>query len=176
MCVSSKSSKSITKTHQCERDRDTIRFQNVEHAAETVKQHGRRERVRFEHHFHEKEEVLLEKQGDFVVYLWGELKRETSHIRDHTQNLHAHADRFLVPHAGLRYGEEKADSTLGIHRFAVLFYEKIESNRATCGGEAEENAADEIGEVVRASAMDVHVFDARQQVIAEDEVDAGGYA
>lgn len=48
---------------------DTIRFQNVEHAAETVKQHGRRERVRFEHHFHEKEEVLLEKQGDFVVYL-----------------------------------------------------------------------------------------------------------
>ena len=73
------------------------------------------------------------------------------------------------------YGEEKADSALCIHRFAVLFYEEIDQNAATCGGEAEENAADEIGEIVRASAMDVHVFDARQQVIAEDEVDAGGY-
>ena len=40
---------------------------------------------------------------------------------------------------------------------------------------AEENAADEIGEIVRDSTMDVHVFDAWQQVIAEDEVDAGGY-
>lgn len=140
-----------------------------------MKQHGRRERVRFEHHFHEKEEVLLEKQGDFVVYLGGKSKKTTSHKRDHTQNLHAHADRFLVPHAGLRYGEEKADSALCIHRFAVLFYEEIDQSEATCGGEAEENAADEIGEIVRASAMDVHVFDARQQMIAEDEVDAGGY-
>ena len=44
-----------------------MRFQNVDHAAKTVKQHGRREWVRFEHHFHEKKEVLLEQQRDFVA-------------------------------------------------------------------------------------------------------------
>ena len=49
---------------------------------------------------------------------------------------------------------------------------KEKKSEATRGGEAEENATDEIGEIVRSSTMDVHVFDARKQVIAEDEVDA----
>ena len=40
-----------------------------------MEQHRRRQRVRFEHHFHEEKEILLEEKRDFVFYWSGKSRK-----------------------------------------------------------------------------------------------------
>ena len=100
----------------------TLLLLNVENAIEALDENAGGERVRFEQHLQQHEELVLKKKGNPFICASPSSFVQTICVGDHADHLNAQSNGFLILHTALRNHHQQLDSSLLVHLHAVFLY------------------------------------------------------
>ena len=99
----------------------TLLLLNVENAIEALDENAGGERVRFEQHLQQHEELVLKKKGNPFICASLSSFVQTICVGNHADHLNAQSNGFLILHTALR-NHQQLDSSLLVHLHAVFLY------------------------------------------------------